>query len=84
MRTSAPQAPALAAAVTVGLVAALGKLGGGDAAPFDAPGMQRAREILRRKYSSPPATLEERARRARFLQSRGFSYEVIRRVVIID
>ena len=45
---------------------------------------ERAREILRRKYSSPPATLEERARRARFLQSRGFSYEVIRRVVIID
>ena len=45
--------------------------------------IERAREILRRKYSFPAATLEERARRARFLQSRGFSYEVIRRVVII-
>jgi len=44
----------------------------------------RAREILRRKYASPAATREELARRARFLQSRGFSYEVIRRVVIID
>lgn len=45
--------------------------------------IERAREILRRKYSSPAATLEERAKRARFLQSRGFSHEVIRRVVII-
>lgn len=45
--------------------------------------IRRAREILRRKYSSPAATLEERARRARFLQSRGFSHDVIRRVVII-
>jgi regulatory protein len=46
--------------------------------------IERAREILRRKYSTPAATREELARRARFLQSRGFSYEVIRRVVIID
>ena len=45
---------------------------------------ERAREILRRKYSSPATTREESARRARFLQGRGFSYEVIRRVVIID
>jgi regulatory protein len=45
--------------------------------------IERAREILRRKYSLPATTLEERARRARFLQSRGFSHEVIRRVVII-
>lgn len=44
---------------------------------------ERAREILRRKYSLPATTLEERARRARFLQGRGFSHEVIRRVVII-
>lgn len=46
--------------------------------------IERAREILRRKYSFPATTREEYARRARFLQSRGFSYEVIRRVVIID
>ncbi len=45
--------------------------------------MVRAREILRRKYPSPAATREERARRARFLQSRGFSHDVIRRLVII-
>ena len=45
--------------------------------------IERAREILRRKYALPATTLEERARRARFLQGRGFSREVIRRVVII-
>ena len=45
--------------------------------------IERAREILHRKYRLPATTLEERARRARFLQGRGFSHEVIRRVVII-
>jgi regulatory protein len=45
--------------------------------------IERARAILARKYRCPAATAEERARRARFLQSRGFSHEVIRRVVII-
>jgi len=43
--------------------------------------IERARAILRRKYSSPAATPEERARRARFLQSRGFSYEIIRKLL---
>ena len=42
--------------------------------------LERARAILQRKYRAPAATREERARRARFLQSRGFSYEVIRSV----
>lgn len=40
--------------------------------------LERARAILRRKYREPAATREEHARRARFLQSRGFSYETIR------
>ena len=39
--------------------------------------LERADEILRRKYREPAATREERAKRARFLQSRGFSMEVI-------
>jgi regulatory protein len=39
--------------------------------------MQRAREILERKYRTPAATREEKAKRMRFLQSRGFSSEVI-------
>lgn len=45
--------------------------------------LERAREILARKYRAPADTPEERARRARFLQSRGFSLEVIRRLVIM-
>lgn len=39
--------------------------------------LERARAILQRKYKAPVATREERARRARFLQGRGFSYDVI-------
>ncbi len=39
--------------------------------------MQRAKEILERKYRTPPATREEKAKRMRFLQSRGFSSEII-------
>ncbi|HXZ93736.1 MAG TPA: recombination regulator RecX [Burkholderiales bacterium] len=45
--------------------------------------LERARAILARKYRAPADTPEERARRARFLQSRGFSTEVIRRLVIM-
>ena len=37
-----------------------------------------ARAILQRKYRAPATTPEERARRARFLQSRGFSFDIIR------
>ena len=40
--------------------------------------MEKARQSLARKYRAPADTLEERARRARFLQGRGFSGEVIR------
>jgi len=40
--------------------------------------LERARAILQRKYREPAATREERAKRARFLQGRGFSYDVIR------
>jgi regulatory protein len=42
---------------------------------------ERARAILARKYRDAAATLEEKARRARFLQSRGFSHETIRRAL---
>ena len=42
---------------------------------------ERARAILARKYRTPATTREERARRARFLQSRGFSHETIRRAL---
>jgi regulatory protein len=42
---------------------------------------ERARAILARKYRDAATSYEEKARRARFLQSRGFSYDIIRRVL---
>jgi regulatory protein len=45
---------------------------------------ERARAILERKYRQPATTREERARRARFLQGRGFSYETISRLLRDD
>ncbi len=39
--------------------------------------LERARNILDRKYREPATTREERVRRMRFLQSRGFSSEII-------
>jgi regulatory protein len=44
--------------------------------------LEKARAILARKYRAPAATREEKARRARFLQSRGFSLEVVHRLVL--
>jgi len=43
--------------------------------------LERAREILNRKYREPAGSREELARRARFLQGRGFSMEVISRLL---
>ena len=43
--------------------------------------LQRARAIWRKKYDAPPADAAERARQMRFLAQRGFSAEVVRRVV---
>ena len=42
---------------------------------------ERAKAILTRKYREPASSREERARRARFLQSRGFSMDVITRLI---
>jgi regulatory protein len=39
--------------------------------------LERARAILDRKYRESATTREERAKRMRFLQSRGFSSEII-------
>jgi regulatory protein len=49
-----------------------------DLAPSE---LARAREVWRKKYANPPQTSEERAKHARFLIARGFSGEVVRRVV---
>lgn len=43
--------------------------------------LERARAILARKFRTPATTLVERARRARFLQGRGFSDDTIRRAL---
>ena len=43
--------------------------------------LKRARAILVRKYRAPALNLQERAKRARFLQARGFSFDVIRRLL---
>ena len=46
--------------------------------------LEKARAILARKYRSPAASREESAKRARFLQSRGFSYDTIRSALRVD
>jgi regulatory protein len=46
--------------------------------------IERAKAVLQRKYREPAATREEDAKRARFLQSRGFSYDVIRSVLKVE
>lgn len=43
--------------------------------------IDRARAILQRKYRKPAETREERAKRMRFLQSRGFSSDIIYRLL---
>lgn len=43
--------------------------------------LETARAVWQKKFGSPPADMKERAKQVRFLQSRGFSSEVIRRVL---
>lgn len=44
--------------------------------------LERGRAILERKYRSVASTREEKAKRARFLQSRGFSMDVVHALVL--
>jgi len=53
-----------------------------DRAVAELDDVAKAKEILARKYRAPATTREERAKRARFLQGRGFSGDVIRRLVL--
>ena len=53
--------------------AALAELGGSEAA--------RAREVSSKRFPGLPKTAAERAKRARFLQSRGFSLDSIYQVL---
>ena len=43
--------------------------------------LERARALWQRKFRDPPSNPREWARQARFLQSRGFSSDVIRRLL---
>ena len=43
--------------------------------------LSRAQEVWRKKFGQPPADAAQRARQMRFLITRGFAAEVVRRVV---
>ena len=43
--------------------------------------LERAREVWQRRFGEPPADATQRAKQMRFLAGRGFSGDVIRRVV---
>jgi len=43
--------------------------------------LERAREVWNKKFGSAPADASEKARQMRFMQSRGFTSAVIRRVI---
>jgi len=43
--------------------------------------LDRAREVWQKKFGTAPADMAEKARQIRFLQSRGFTSEVIRRAI---
>ena len=49
-----------------------------DRAVAEVDDVAKAKEILARKYRAPANSREERAKRVRFLQGRGFSYDTIR------
>ncbi|MBS0445266.1 MAG: regulatory protein RecX [Proteobacteria bacterium] len=51
------------------------------AATLAATELDRARAVRARRYPAPPGDANERARQARFLIGRGFSSEVVRRVL---
>jgi regulatory protein len=53
-----------------------------DAQVIDLPDeLARAQDVWRKKFSAPPADPREWAKQARFLQGRGFSAEVIRKLL---
>lgn len=43
--------------------------------------VERAREVWRKKFKAAATTREEWAKQARFLQSRGFTFEVIKQIL---
>ena len=43
--------------------------------------LANAKGVWRKKYDAPPSSREEWAKQARFLQSRGFGFEIIKKVI---
>ena len=43
--------------------------------------LERAREVWRKKFGAPPRDVQERSKQVRFLITRGFTAEVVRRIV---
>jgi regulatory protein len=43
--------------------------------------LERAREVWQKKFGSPPSDAAETARHIRFMHSRGFTSDIIRRVI---
>jgi regulatory protein len=43
--------------------------------------VERAREVWKKKFGSLPADAAEKSRQMRFMQSRGFTFEIIRRAI---
>jgi regulatory protein len=43
--------------------------------------LENAREVWRKKYNTAPTSRDEWTRQARFLQSRGFDFDVIKKVL---
>ncbi len=43
--------------------------------------LENAKAVWRKKYDAPPSSREEWAKQARFLQSRGFGFEIIKKVI---
>jgi len=43
--------------------------------------LTNAKAVWRKKYDAPPGSREEWAKQARFLQSRGFGFEIIKKVI---
>jgi regulatory protein len=50
-------------------------------ASLKATELDRAREVWRRRFGEPPPDAAARAKQARFLMARGFSGEIVRRVL---
>lgn len=43
--------------------------------------LDNARNVWRKKFKAPPANREEWAKQARFMQSRGFGFETIKKIL---